>query len=89
MKQRREIRERIAQRKAWEVQLRRATEDKTISMTDYAFITGTALSQVRNEIREGMLPIRMVGKRRFIRLTPEVGVKLVAGSKRLREKEFF
>ncbi len=86
MKQRREVREQIARRRASEADIKRSILSRTVPLTEYAELTGTPLAQVHKEIEAGTLPTRMVGNRRRIRLTREIADRMIAGLQRLSEE---
>jgi hypothetical protein len=83
MRLRRETREKIRLLSAAEVEMARNAEARTITASDFAFWTSTTDWQVRKEIDDGTLPVRMIGKRRRILITPAVRLRLEAGMKKL------
>ncbi len=88
MKQRREVRERIAQWKADEAAAARSVDARTISFTEFAYLTGTSNAQIHKDIDAGKLRTKTIGKRRRIALTRDALNRVKAGLERLmREVE--
>jgi len=81
MKQRREVRERIAQRQALEAELARRVEQSTMTVAEFADITRFSPAKVKKELDAGTIPSKMVGQLRRIRLTPAIRKQLVAALK--------
>lgn len=78
MKQRREVRERIAQRQALQAEVARSIERSTMTVAEFVDITRMASGKVRKEMDAGTIPSKMVGKLRRILLTPEIRKQLIA-----------